>query len=108
MPDHAARELYAKAPDELQTVATCMIKAFGSFPPGHFVKLANGETAVVVNRTEHTSKPYVAAVMSAKGIELIDPIQRNAADPEFAITQVVSEKDIAVHIDPAKLFGYER
>ncbi len=107
LPDHAARELYTKAPGKLQAVAASMIKAFGGFPPGYFVKLANGEIAVVVNRTERATKPFVATLISADGLKLADPIQRNTADPRFAVTDAVAETGIDVHIDPAKLFGYK-
>jgi hypothetical protein len=103
----AARELYLLTTGSLQGIIARMVKAVGLFPPGNFVKLANSEIAVVVHRGEHANKPRVATVISPFGTKLIDPIFRDSAKAEFAITHVVPESSVAVQIDSARLFGYK-
>ncbi|MFN7369254.1 MAG: hypothetical protein ACK5SG_03355, partial [Burkholderiales bacterium] len=55
-------------------IATILIKEIGIYPPGSFVKLANGETAIVVRRGEAANSPVVAALSSGSGIPYVDPV----------------------------------
>ncbi|MDR3415147.1 MAG: HD domain-containing phosphohydrolase [Nevskia sp.] len=100
----AARDLYMLTTGHLQEIIARMIKAFGMFPPGNFVKLANGETAVVLRRSEHANKPLVASLISEVGRKLVDPVLRDTAMAEFNITHVVPESVMAVQFDRDQLF----
>ncbi len=55
------------------------------FPPGTFVELANGETAVVTYRTRHPTGPKVRAIISARGSMYHGSFLRETSEPEFAI-----------------------
>jgi HD-GYP domain-containing protein (c-di-GMP phosphodiesterase class II) len=105
MPNIAARELYLASSGEQQTIIASIIKGFGLFPPGHFVRLANGEIAVVTHRGEHANKPRIATVITTQGTKLMDPIRRDPNNPDFAITQIVPSDDCAIQINPERLFG---
>jgi hypothetical protein len=105
MPNLAARELYLSFSGERQAIIARIIKGFGLFPPGHSVRLANGEIAVVTHRGEHANKPRVATVITPQGIKLTDPIRRDSGNPEFAIAQIVPPEDCAIQINPEKLFN---
>jgi HD-GYP domain-containing protein (c-di-GMP phosphodiesterase class II) len=105
MPNIAARELYLATSGERQTIIASIIKGFGLFPPGHFVRLANGEIAVVTHRGEHANKPRIATVITTQGTKLMDPIRRDPHNPDFAITQIVPSDECAIQINPEKLFG---
>ncbi len=100
-----ARELYLSTTGSLQAVVARVIKAFGLFPPGRFVRLANGEIAIVLNRGEQANKPAAATLIGAQGAKLMDAFRRDTSDPEFAITHIVPDEDCAVQVDPVKLFG---
>lgn len=100
-----ARELYLSTSGSLQAVVARVIKAFGLFPPGRFVRLANGEIAIVLQRGEQANKPVVATLIGAQGAKLMDAFRRDTSDPEFAITHIVPDEDCAVQVDPVKLFG---
>lgn len=104
--NRAARELYLMTSGTMQDIIARMIKAFGLFPPGNLVRLANGEIAMVLRRSEQANKPLVATLIGTRGSKLIDPIQRNTAQTEFAVTALVPESDLALQIDPVKLFGF--
>ena len=48
-------------------MAAALIKGLGVYPPGDFVKLRNGETAIVVQRTAAGNAPIVAVLADAGG-----------------------------------------
>jgi hypothetical protein len=104
--NEAARELYLVASGSLQEIIARMIKAFGLYPPGNMVKLASGETAVVMRRGEHANKPLVCSMLGERGARLPEPVQRDTAHRDHAIVQVLPDDLLALSFDPARLFGY--
>ena len=93
-----------KAYDE--TLAVLLIKYMGVFPPGAFVKLNNGEVAVVVRRTDNNMAPEVASVISPKEAPYTRPIQRDSSKSEFSIKGIVENKRrLAVTL--SSIWGYQ-
>jgi HD-GYP domain-containing protein (c-di-GMP phosphodiesterase class II) len=103
-----ARELYLATTGSLQEVVARVIKSFGLFPPGRFVRLANGEIALVTHRGGQANKPRVGTLISAQGVKLMDPIRRDTSEADYAITHIVPDEDCAIQVDPSKLFGIRR
>lgn len=68
-----------------------LVKAVGMYPPGTFVRLANGEIGVVWGRNpEAMNQPQVAVLISAKGLRHMDPVRRDTgADPAFKVVAVL-------------------
>lgn len=62
-----------------------VIRTLGLWPPGLLVRLASGETAVVIRRTANLKAPEVRAITDAEG--KLYPIYqiRDASEPEFLI-----------------------
>ena len=89
--------------DQGHPMASAIIKEFGVYPPGCFVKLASGEAGVVVKRGPNANTPLVAALTSRDGSGLLEPVRRNTAVKEFAIVSIISEKAIKVRVSPEKL-----
>ena len=85
----AARGLYAASQtDPLNaTVSTALIKEFGLYPPGCFVRLASGETGVVVRRGPQAHLPQVLLLNSHPG----PPIRRDTADKQYAIVCAIGD-----------------
>jgi hypothetical protein len=102
-PALAARELYAQhAGDPL---ALTLVKEMGVYPPGCFVRIASGETAVVLRRGTTASTPEVACVTNRRGDALQTPIRRDTGLlPEHAITAVVPDKDVKVRVPSQQLY----
>ncbi|MBS0292647.1 MAG: phosphodiesterase [Proteobacteria bacterium] len=48
-------------------VGLTLVRTVGLCPPGTFVRLDNGETAIVLRRSERANFPLVASVLDAKG-----------------------------------------
>lgn len=83
-PEWAIHELRQMSSGGAREAVDLIVQAVGLYPPGTFVELANGETAVVASRAGVQETPRVFAVRDVHGAEL-DPIPRDATRPEFAI-----------------------
>jgi HD-GYP domain-containing protein (c-di-GMP phosphodiesterase class II) len=73
-----------------QDLTAILIKAVGLYPPGSFVRLASGEVAVVVARSENANLPEIRAVVSIEGMPRAVPVRRDPQDPAYAIIGEVS------------------
>jgi HD-GYP domain-containing protein (c-di-GMP phosphodiesterase class II) len=103
---HAMRTLFlarGSMVDEHLTVY--FVKTLGVYPPGAFVKLTNGETAVVIRRSEDSKAPLVKSVIGPRGASINKPCLRDTQIKEFAIKDVV-ERDSIIEIDLNQLWDY--
>lgn len=81
-----------------------LIKEIGVYPPGTFVKLINGETAIVHKRSTSINTPQVMSLINSKGIPLIEPIRRDTSREEYKIVHDVPRDSILITINPAKIW----
>lgn len=102
----AARELFMKAGGADNPYAAAIIKEMGIYPPGSFVKLANGDTAVVVRKGDTAVTPQVHSLISADGWVFPDSKLRDTAKAEFKVTASVPRGNVMLTLNRAKLFGY--
>ena len=102
----AARDLFMNAGGADNPYAAAIIKEVGIYPPGSFVKLANGDTAVVVRKGETAVTPQVHSLISADGWAFPDSKLRDTAKPEFKVTASVPRGNVMLTLNRAKLFGY--
>ena len=104
--DLAARTLYAESPRD--PVAAALIKEFGLYPPGTFVRLASGEVGIVVRRGAAAHTPLVAALMSPERRQHAEPERRDTAQPQHAIAGViVPTADVKVTLDTVVALPFE-
>lgn len=68
-------------------ITTFFIKALGMYPPGCCVKLASGETAVVLNKGSSTTTPGVMVIQNIHGDALRYPEFRKTETERFAIKE---------------------
>ena len=81
-----------------------LIKEIGIYPPGTFVKLINGETAIVHKRSTSINTPQVMALINAHGIPLIEPIRRDTSREACKIVGDVPRESIMITINPARIW----
>jgi hypothetical protein len=86
-------------------VAGALIKAVGLYPPGDFVRLANGDAAVVVRRAVAGSAVQVASLLAANGKPLAGAPKRDTAVPDFAITGPLTDRKGLPRVLPEVVFG---
>ncbi len=71
--DQASRQMFMKDPGHAITAA--LVKEFGIYPPGCMVKLASGETAMVIQRGTTITAPIVACLTTPSGVPLSKPVR---------------------------------
>jgi hypothetical protein len=95
-PNVAAREIFTGSAGH--PLAAALIKEFGIYPPGCFVKLASGEVAIVIHRGESVSTPVVASLTNANGQAMMRPLRRETSDKANAIVALVADSDVMVRV----------
>lgn len=99
--DRAGRAMFMHDPGNSMTAA--LVKEFGVYPPGCCVKLASGETAIVVKRGASVITPRVAVLTTAGGLPLAEPQPRDTAQRDHAIVGVIGEHAAPLRVPPEKL-----
>lgn len=102
-PQEAIRQLYLE--DKGGPISTGLIKSFGIYPPGDFVKLASGELAIVIERTANAKAPIVAAITDTAGRPVTSTVRHDCGQAKFAITGVVGDKSLLHRLFPERLYG---
>lgn len=81
------------APDE---IGGALLKAMGLYPPGSYVELINGETAIVLARGRQANQPTVASLVAPNGTPLGEPTLRETMDRRFAVKGAVNVQLVKV------------
>jgi HD-GYP domain-containing protein (c-di-GMP phosphodiesterase class II) len=103
-PQDAVRQLYRE--DKGGAISTAIIKEFGIYPPGDYVKLASGEQGLVVQRTANAKAPIVAVITDTHGHPMPKTVRRDTGLAEFAIVATVSDKTMLKRLPPERLYGF--
>ncbi|MFT3816453.1 MAG: HD domain-containing phosphohydrolase [Rubrivivax sp.] len=90
--DQAGRQMFMQDPGHPMTAA--LVKEFGIYPPGCYVRLETGETAVVVGRGPTVTTPVVACLTTARGTPLTVPTRVDTAAARRGIACVVGEASV--------------
>lgn len=85
--------------------ATALIKEFGIYPPGDFVRLKSGELAVVVRRGASAKSPQVAAITDRNGTPIVAAPRRDTASPDYVIVGPVADKRLVQRVPPERFYG---
>ncbi len=102
----AAQQLFVTGGGANNRFISAIVKEMGIYPPGTFVKLANGETAVVVRTGENAHTPQVRALIGADGMPHMEPEPRDTANPKFKIASTIPRANILVRLNRPRLLGY--
>ncbi|MFN4330011.1 MAG: HD-GYP domain-containing protein [Limnobacter sp.] len=97
----AAKSLFLdEGKDPRNPFPQALIKEVGIYPPGCYVKLANGETALVVKRGTQAASPLVLSIVNPIGIPLVQPIARDTSTPGFEIQTALPRDNVIVQLRP--------
>ncbi len=69
----SVRALVGQEIDQRDEVGLMLVRVVGLCPPGTFVRLDNGETAIVLRRSDKPNLPLVASVLDAQGHHCAEP-----------------------------------
>ncbi len=84
-------------------LGSAMAQAVGFYPPGTYVKLANGEIAVAVQRGERANTPWVVSIVGNDAIPLAQYVCKSSTQPRDAITAPVNFEKIKVVVNADKV-----
>jgi HD-GYP domain-containing protein (c-di-GMP phosphodiesterase class II) len=101
--DLAGRQMFMQDPGHPMTAA--LVKEFGIYPPGCYVRLASGELALVVGRGEKITAPMVACLTNERGVPVAVPERRPTDDPRHAVVGVVGERGVNVRLSMERLLA---
>jgi HD-GYP domain-containing protein (c-di-GMP phosphodiesterase class II) len=79
-------------------VGTALVRILGVSPPGTYVKLVNGETAVVLRRGVKPGEPYVASVLNRNDEPIAEPRPHDTANPSFAVQSTLTATSVRVNL----------
>jgi hypothetical protein len=96
LPSLAIREIHTRHGKEISADwIRALISGMGIYPPGTFVRLANGEIAIVARRMLDPKNPVVFSVVDAAGKPLKPPRKRvTASQPQLAIAAAVDRSQV--------------
>ncbi len=103
-PKEAITQLYRD--DKGGPLSTAMIKEFGIYPPGDFVKLASGELGIVVKRTENARAPIVASITDTAGHPVAKTVRHDTGQTQYAIVGEAMDKILLKRLAPERLYGF--
>jgi len=107
LPTDALRQvLLGRGNDMDQMLSEVFIKELGVYPPGAFVRLNNGDVAVVTHRGQDGTSPRVASIITPRGVAFPRPLSRDTADREWAIKETVARDETVLLTDLLPLWGY--
>jgi len=92
-----------------ESLATHLIREVGVFPPGAYVRLANGDTAVVTKRAvvknnRDSTAPIVYSLISPRGGIYESPHERDCSQTLFKITEMCNP-NLPESVDPLKIWN---
>jgi HD-GYP domain-containing protein (c-di-GMP phosphodiesterase class II) len=105
-PQEAVRQLYRE--DQGGPLSTAIIKEFGIYPPGEFVKLASGELGIVVQRTANARAPIVASITDTAGRPVAKTARHDTGQAAFAIVGTASDPAMLARLPPERLYGFAK
>ena len=100
-PDLASRQMFMQDPGH--SITTALVKEFGIYPPGCFVRLASGELGIVVARGPTITSPVVACLTNERGAPLSRPVRVNTAERGRAVHGVVAASALPMKVSAEKL-----
>jgi hypothetical protein len=80
-----------------------MAQAAGFYPPGTYVKLANGETALSVQRGARANTPWVISILDKDGVALGKTPCKETTTPACTIAAAVTAENVRVTISIDKV-----
>ncbi|MBI3776056.1 MAG: HD domain-containing protein [Gammaproteobacteria bacterium] len=103
----ALKEIFLRRGKEIdESLAHVFIKELGIYPPGAWVRLENGEIAVVIRRGKNATNPIVQSIISPRGGAYTTPHRHSCEQQMYQIKEVVrNEKNCAFSV--RTLWGYE-
>jgi hypothetical protein len=104
-PAMAARDACLDANEHPDSIGVALLRVVGLYPPGTFVELANGETAVVILRGAKAHTPIVASMRRRDGGLLMQPVRRDTLRLGFAVKRGMEPSRVRVLLNHRRILS---
>lgn len=94
----SVRAIVGQDSDTRDEASLALVRTVGLCPPGTFVRLDNGETAVVLRRSERANFPLVASVLNARGEALAAPALYHTVRGQPRIQSALARSAVTVDL----------
>jgi HD-GYP domain-containing protein (c-di-GMP phosphodiesterase class II) len=98
----AVRSMVLGAEGETIGVGSAVAQAVGFYPPGSYVLLPNGETAVVIKRGVRANTPWVVSILDKDAMPINRYVCRDTSQPDLSIAEAVNSEKVRVAVSTDK------
>ena len=102
-PVKAVKSMVLNSAGDSVGVSSAMAQAVGFYPPGSYVRLVNGETAVAVRRGERANTPWVISILGKDGMPFVKYTAKNTAEPAHTIQEPLNFEQVRVIVNLEKV-----
>lgn len=102
-PLKAVKTMVMGAEGEVVGLGSAMAQAVGFYPPGSYVQLINGDTAVCVQRGARANMPWVISIADKDAMPISKYVCKDTADPHNAIASAVTFEKVNVAVNLEKV-----
>ncbi len=99
----SVRSIMASAVGAHDPVGFALVRAIGLCPPGTYVRMDSGETAVVLRRSAKANHPLVAMLISRKGDTFVPPRLHRTATSSPLIQAALTQDAVKVRVNHQSL-----
>lgn len=107
LPNLALRSIFTTQHTLDPALVSLLVKEIGVYPPGSFVRLVNGEIAIVRARGKSATTPLVMSVVGPKGSVYSVPVRRDSSRAMYDVKEMVSATTAGVRINRDVVWGYK-
>lgn len=104
-PATAARDACLDAKGNPDSIGATLLRVVGLYPPGTFVELVNGESAVVIMRGAKAHTPIVASMRRKDGGLLMQPARRDTLRAGFTVKRGMEPSSIRVLLNHRRILS---
>ena len=102
-PLKAVKTMVMGAEGEVVGLGSAMAQAVGFYPPGSYVQLINGDTAVCVQRGARANIPWVISIADKDAMPISKYVCKDTTDPHHAIASAVTFEKVHVAVSLEKV-----
>ncbi|SFD96101.1 HD-GYP domain-containing protein [Paracidovorax konjaci] len=95
----SVRAIVGNDEERRDEVTYALVRSVGLCPPGTFVRLDNGETALVLRRSEKVNSPLVASLLDRNGEHRRQPALHQTATGRPRIQSALARSAVQVELD---------
>jgi hypothetical protein len=99
----AAKAIFIGVDGPAAKIGAAMASAVGFYPPGTYVRLVSGETAVSVQRGSRANMPWVVPIVDKDAMPIVQYIARDTSSPNWAIIAPVNYETIRIAVSAEKI-----